>query len=123
MKHKFYLSLDDNELKSLQALISDESNTLNNLFENFINIQDQDAYVKHHVYLSLSDISGFNIDDFDNNSDLKIDLGLSMYHKKALKNYFQKIVKELNSINIITVKECEGLIKVNDCLKLVKSKI
>lgn len=124
MKHKIYLSLTDNDIETLKTLIATrESDNLNLLFKLLIDKEDKDEYIKHNVYLALSDISGFGTDDFIDDSDLKLDLGLSLYHKRALKNYFQKIVAELSSLKIITVKECEDLKKVSDCLKLVKSKI
>jgi hypothetical protein len=124
MKHKIYLSLSDNDLEKLKALAhSSEQSDLGSMFKLLINKDDKDEYIKHNVYLSLSDISGFDPDDFNDKSDLKLDLGLSLYHKRALKNYFQKIVTDLGSTKLITVKECEELKKVNDCTKLVKSKI
>lgn len=124
MKHKIYLSLTDKDIETLKTLVSArESDNLNSLFKLLIDKEDKDEYIKHNVYLALSDISGFSPDDFNDNSDLKLDLGLSLYHKRALKNYFQKIVYDLGSQKMISVKECEDLKKVNDCLKLVKSKI
>uniref|UniRef100_UPI00404A0F3F hypothetical protein n=1 Tax=Flavobacterium sp. TaxID=239 RepID=UPI00404A0F3F len=124
MKHKIYLSLTDSDIEALKALVSaNESNNLNSLFKLLIEKKDKDEYIKHNVYLSLSDISGFEIDDFNDNSDLELDLGLRLYHKRALKNYFQKIVTDLNFVKTISVKECEDLKKVSDCLKLVKSKV
>lgn len=124
MKHKIYLLLTDNDIKVLKILaLASESTHLTSLFKLLIDKEDKDKYIKHNVYLALSDISGFETDDFNDNSDLKLDLGLSLYHKRALKNYFQKIARDLNSVKIITVKECEDLKKVSDCLKLVKSKV
>lgn len=124
MKHKIYLSLNDSDIETLKTLVlASESNNLNSLLKLLIDKEDKDEYIKHNVYLSLSDISGFEIDDFNDNSDLKLDLGLSLYHKRALKNYFQKIVTDLSSVRTISVKECEDLKKVSDCLKLVKSKV
>lgn len=124
MKHKIYLSLTDNDIEELKSLVfASESKNLNSLFKLIIDKEDKDEYIKHNVYLALSDLSGFEPDDFNENSDLKLDLGLSNYHKRALKNYFQKILTNLNSSKIITLKECEDLKTVNDCLKLLKSKI
>lgn len=124
MKHKIYLSLNDSDIETLKTLVlASESDNLNSLFKLLIDKEDKDGYIKHNVYLSLSDISGFKIDDFNDYSDLKFDLGLSLYHKRALKNSFQKIVTDLNSVKTISVKECEDLKKVSDCLKLVKSKV
>lgn len=124
MKHKIYLSLTDNDIQDLKTLIlASESDNLNSIFKLLIDKDDKHEYIRHKVYLALSDISGFEVDDFNDNSDLKLDLGLSLYHKRALKNYFQKIVTDLNSIKTISVKECESLKKVNDCLKLINSKV
>ncbi|AEE48797.1 hypothetical protein [Haliscomenobacter hydrossis] len=124
MNHKIYLSLTDNDIEVLKTLLStSQSENLNLLLKLFIDKEDKDEYIRHKVYLSLSDLSGFEPDDFNDNSDLNLDLGLKQYHKKSLKNYFQRIVKDLKSVKIITVKECEALNDVNDCLKLVKSKI
>lgn len=124
MKQKIYLTLTDSDIEALKTLVlTSESNNFNSLFKLLIDKENKDEYIKHYVYLALSDISDFEIDEFDDNSDLKLDLGLSLYHKRALKNYFQKIVTDLNSVKTITVKECEDLKKVSDCLKLVKSKV
>jgi hypothetical protein len=124
MKHKIYLSLSDYDLEKLKALVhTSEQSDLSSMFKLLINKDNKDKYIKHNVYLSLSDISGVDTDDFNDNSDLKIDLGLSLYHKRALKNYFQKIVTDLDSTNLITVLECEELKKVSDCTELVKKKV
>ena len=124
MKHKIYLSLTDSDMETLKTIVEEsDSANLNSLFKLLIDKQDKDEYIKHNVYLSLSDISGFGTDAFNDNSDLKLDLGLSLYHKRALKNYFKKIVNDLGSLEIITVKECEDLKKVEDCINLIKSKI
>lgn len=124
MKHKIYLSLTENDIGKLKALVETNGRSkLTSLVRLLVDKKDKDKYIKHHVYLALSDISGLDPDDFSDMSDLKLNLGLSLYHKRALKNYFQRIVKNLNSVKLITVKECEDLKKVSDCLKLVKSKI
>ena len=118
------MCIRDSEVETLKALVEKkESKELNSLFSMLVDRKDSDQYIRHYVYLSLSDISGFSPDLFNDNSDLRFDLGLGLYHKRALKNYFQKIVSDLNSTRIITVKECEDLKKVRDCLKLIKSKI
>lgn len=124
MKHKIYLSLSDKDIEKLKAIIeARESDSLNILFKLLIDKDDKDKYIKHNVYMALSDLSGFEIGKFNDNSDLKLDLGLSLYHKRALKNYFQNIVTDLGAVKIVSVKECEELKKVSDCLKLVKAKI
>jgi hypothetical protein len=124
MKYKIYLSLNDNDIEALKTLVlASESGNLSSQFKLLIDKENKNEYIKHNVYLALSDISGFETDDFNDTSDLKLDLGLTLYHKRALKNYFQKIVTDLNSVKYITVKECEELKIVSDCLNLVKSKI
>jgi hypothetical protein len=124
MKHKIYLSLTDEDLEKLRALVdARESDDLNDLIKMLIEKEDKDKYIRHHVYLALSDISGFEPEKIKDDSDLKFDLGLGLYHKRALKSYFQNIVSALHSEKIITVAECENLKKVKDCLKLVNSKI
>ncbi|HSI76515.1 MAG TPA: hypothetical protein VK957_11480 [Lunatimonas sp.] len=124
MKHKVYLSLTDEDLEKLKAFAeSGESDELSAMIKLLTDKKDKAQYIAHQVYLALSDISGFEPDKFNDESDLKYDLGLSLYHKRALKNYFQNIVTELNSDKTITIPECENLKKVKDCLTLVKSKI
>ena len=124
MNQNIYLSLLDIELDKLKTLL--EYSPTHDLDENLKlppGKENQDEYIHFYVYKSLADISGFKPSDFNDNSDLKSELGLSLYHKRALKNYFQKIIEDLGSSKIILVKECENLAKVSDCIKLVKSKI
>ena len=124
MKQKIYLSLSDNELDKLKTLLDNSSsNELGSILNLPPGKENQEEYIRFYVYKSLADLSGFKTTDFNDKSDLKSDLGLSLYHKRALKNYFQKIVTDLGSSKIILVKECENLVKVNDCIKLLKSKI
>jgi len=124
MKHKVYLSLTDEDLEKLKAIgESGESDDLSSLIKLLTDKEDKNKYIAHQVYLALSDISGFEPEKFNDDSDLKYDLGLSLYHKRALKNYFQNIATALDSDKTITVSECEKLIKVKDCLNLVKSKV
>ncbi len=124
MKHKVYLSLTDEDIEKLRAIVeTGKSDELSSLVKLLTDKEDKAKYIEHHVYLALSDISGFEPDKFNDESDLKYDLGLSLYHKRALKNYFQHIVTELDSDKSITVSECEKLKNVKDCINLVKSKI
>ncbi|WP_407498453.1 MULTISPECIES: hypothetical protein [Elizabethkingia] len=124
MKQKIYLSLTDNDIKVLKAFVETKgSDDLKSLLKLQIEKEDQDSYIRHNAYLALSDMSGFKTEDFNDNSHLTYDLGLRLYHKRALKNYFQKIVNDLKSAKLITVKECENLEKVKDCLELIKSKL
>ena len=124
MNQNIYLSLTDIELNKLKTLLENSpAHDLNEILKLPPGKENQEEYIHFYVYKSLSDISGFKTSDFNDNSDLKSDLGLSLYHKRALKNYFQKIVEDLDSSKIILVKECENLVKVSDCIKLVKSRI
>jgi hypothetical protein len=124
MEQKIYLSLNDNEKNALFNLISDaNSDLLNSLLSHIHGTENTDVFIRHRVYFSLSHLSGKEISDFDDNSNLDTDLKLFQYHKRALKNYFQRIVHELNSNKFITTRECENLKKVSDCIVLVKSKV
>jgi hypothetical protein len=124
MKHRVYLTLTDTEIESLKNLLKSSTNSnLNSLVKLQIEKENKDEYIQHNVYLALSDISGIPTDEISNSNDLKLDLGLSLYHKKALKSYFQNIVNALNSTKKISVTECSDLKKVIDCIKLVKSKV
>ena len=124
MKRKIYLSVTDSDIDQLKTFLPTlKSDNLNSLFNLLIEKEDVDEYIRHYTYLALSDMSGFEPNDFEDNSDLKFDLGLSLYQKRALKNYFQKVTNDLGSQKNITVKECEDLKKVIDCLKLIKSKL
>ncbi|WP_025142842.1 hypothetical protein [Pedobacter jeongneungensis] len=124
MKRKIYLSVTDSDIDQLKTFLPAlKSENLNSLFNLLIEKENVDEYIRHYTYLALSDMSGFEPNDFKDNSDLKFDLGLSLYQKRALKNYFQKVTNDLGSQKNITVKECEDLKKVIDCLKLIKSKL
>jgi len=124
MKHNIHLSVSEQDLDKLKdfanSVASEELKALINLL---INKENSEDYIRYHVYLALSDISGFDTDAFNDKSDLKFDLGLGLYHKRALKNYFQKIVDDLKPGKAVLVSECEALKKVGDCLTLVKSKV
>lgn len=124
MKQKIILSLDNLELEKFRKLVqSSNLEDLNKLVKLVVQKNDPDSYIKRKVYEALSDLSGFEIDFIKDSHKLKGDLGLTNYHKKSLKTYFQRIVKELGSSKIVTVTECEKLEKVTECLKLIKSKI
>src|SRR3954464_4507843 len=90
---------------------------------------DKDEFIKHHVFLALSDISGIEIREIikaqedGNDQDLKFDLGLSIYHKKSLKTYFDNILSELESQKTVSIRECQELEKVSDCMQLINSKL
>lgn len=124
MKQKILFSLDPDELLQLRELLQ-KSNLagMQELVDLVVDKENPDDYIKRKVFEALSDLSGFDIEDINENQKLKTDLGLSLYHKRSLKSYFQKIVKDLKSDKIIKVKECENLRTVKDCIVLVKSKV
>lgn len=122
-RSKIHLSLTESDMMLLKDIVTKRSpDNLNSLLELLVEKEDEDEYIRYNVYLALSDISGYSIDDFEDDTNLKSGLGLSLYHKKALKNYFQSIADDLGFSKVITVRECEELKKVSDCLTLVKSK-
>ncbi len=124
MKQKIVLSLSKSELSEFRFLVnSSQNDDLKKLVTLLVDRDNPDEYIKRKVYEALSDLSGFDIDEINDSQKLKSDLGLTTYHKKALKGYFLKILSDLGSDKNITVKECEELEKVSDCLKLLKSKI
>lgn len=124
MAHKITLLLEDGDVKSLLNFAKTlPASTLKTQIEVQVNLVSKNQYVRHHVYLALADLSGYDYSHIKDTQTLKADLGLGLYHKRALKNYFQKIITDLNSNNIITVKECEDLAKVSDCMTLVTSKL
>jgi hypothetical protein len=124
MKQKIILSLNNAELEVFRELVKNSNlEDLNKLVNLVVQKDDPDSFIKRKVYEALSDLSGFGIDFIKESHKLKSDLGLTNYHKKSLKTYFQRIVKELDSDKIVSVTECEKLEKVTECLELVKSKI
>lgn len=124
MKYKISLLLDEDDINLLiEFSNTTDSVNLKSQIVSQASLIKSDEYIKHHVYLALADISGKDYSFISDEKSLKTDLGLSLYHKRSLKNYFQKIVSDLNSNKIITVKECEDLIAVKNCLTLVKSKV
>jgi hypothetical protein len=124
MKHKIYLSLTDAEYKTLKSMVQSSTfDKSNNLILQFPAKENKDDYIKLQVYSVLSDFSRCDPNKFNDSSDLKQDLGLALYHKQALKNSFQNIIQHFRLDGYLTVKECEGLVKVGDCIKLIKSKL
>ncbi|KQC31339.1 hypothetical protein [Flagellimonas eckloniae] len=124
MKQKILFSLDADELLELRELLQ-KSNLagMQELVDLVVDKGNPDDYIKRKVFEALSDLSGFDIEDINESQNLKLDLGLSLYHKRSLKSYFQKIVKDLKSDKVVKVKECERLGTVKDCIVLVKSKV
>lgn len=125
MNQKVTLFLNESELLELRNFINDESNSqnLNNQIQLSIERNNLEDFVKRKVFEELSSLSGFEIQDIKESQNLKDDLGLRIYHKKALKIPFQRIVWNLNSSGIITVSECASLVTVINCINLIKSKL
>lgn len=124
MGKKITLLYEDNDLPLLQNLVQGAaSDTLKKSLAVALGIAAPQDAIKHKAYAALSDISGYDIATINDEQDLTADLGLSSYHKKALKNYFNRILEELGSQNTVTIGECQALKKVKDCTKLIKSKL
>lgn len=124
MKQKIILALNKEELNKFEQIIVNSGiSELSELVTLVISKDNPEKYIDRKVKEALSDLSGFEIEFIKETHNLKTDLGLTNYHKKSLKIYFQRIVEDLNSKKIVTVQECEKLTKVSDCIKLIKSKI
>ncbi len=124
MNQKIHLSLNEEELAKFRSLIDQSKiKSLQKLVSTVVDKEDQGAFIKRRVFEALSDLSGVDIAKIKVSDRLKNDLGLTFYHKKALKTYFQNILKELGLDRTITISECENLIKVEDCITLVTSKL
>jgi hypothetical protein len=54
--------------------------------------------------------------------DLRYDVGLTTYHKQALKAPFNDIIKKLKYTGHITVEECDALVTIKDCVQLITIK-
>ncbi|CAM1353527.1 MULTISPECIES: hypothetical protein [Tenacibaculum] len=124
MKQRILLSFDSQELKEFKTVINNSNNqTLQNLVKLVTERQDTDEFIKRKVFEALSDLSNCDIDEIKVDQNLKNHLGLTIYHKKSLKTYFQRIINELNANAIISVRECEILTNVSTCIQLIKSKL
>lgn len=123
MSSKVYMQLSEEDLELLSSLIKEsKSKSLSESFSKTTNRFDEDGYIRYHTFLALSYLSGYNINSFDENSDLKFDLGLTVYQKRALTNAFQGIVKAMHYTKNIFPSECEKLTTVGSCIILIKSK-
>ncbi|TSE04005.1 hypothetical protein [Aquimarina algiphila] len=124
MKQKIILTFNKEELNKFEEALGNSGiNKLSELVTLVISKDNPEKYITRKVKEALSDLSGFEIEFITLSHNLKTDLGLTNYHKKSLKFYFQRIVKDLDSKKAVTVQECEKLTKVSDCIKLIKSKI
>lgn len=117
------MQLGEEDLELLSSLVKEsQSKSLSESFSKTTNRVDEDGYIRYHTFLALSYLSGYNINSFNENSDLKFDLGLTLYQKRALTNAFQGIVKTLQYSRSIYPTECENLTTVRSCIILIKSK-
>lgn len=117
------MQLGEEDLELLSSLVKEsQSKSLSESFSKTTNRVDEDGYIRYHTFLALSYLSGYNINSFNENSDLKFDLGLTLYQKRALTNAFQGIVNTLQYSRSIYPTECENLTTVRSCIILIKSK-
>lgn len=124
MKQKIILSLNEDELNQFRSFVKESQiKELIELVKLVTEKDDADAFIKRRVFEVLSDRSGIEIESLNESLELKNDLGLTLYHKKSLKIPFQRIVSEMKSTKIITVRECEKLQIVSNCISLIRSKI
>ena len=121
---KIVLTFNQSELEEFSGLIeSSQIEELKRVVRLVISKDHPKEYIERKVLEALSDLSGFEIDKIKPSQDLRFDLGLTLYHKKSLKTYFQRVLKDLGSNGSIMVSECEKLKQVKDCITLVNSKI
>ncbi len=124
MANKLMLHYEDSDLPKLKEFMNGQvSSILQDSFKAAIGAAATEDVVRYKVFTVLANISGYDISTINDQQDLSLNLGLSLYHKKALKIPFNEILAELSSPNTITIGECQVLKKVKDCLKLVNSKL
>ena len=120
MKHKITLHLEDEEIKALENLIQGApSGQLKTILQQAIERQDKKKLVRKKVVEVIAEISGFDVGDINRSKQLKNDLGMGKYHRRALKAAFQKITEETGNPKEIKVKDCESLETVDDCIHLL----
>jgi hypothetical protein len=124
MNKQIYLALSEQQSLQLREMLATNTdiNTLQPLIQQ-LNTTNSDEFIRSQVIAALAHMSGKMASSIKDTHDLTIELGLTMYHKRALKLPFQRILANLNGTAVITLKECEKLKKVSDCIKLVKGKI
>ena len=120
MKHKITLHLEDGELKALEDLLQQSpSSELKTVLERVLAQQDQKKLVQKRVTEVIAEISGFDPEQISRSTHLKNDLGMTKYHRRALKAAFQKIAEKSGNSKEIKVAACENLATVDDCIKLI----
>jgi len=83
----------------------------------------KEQYIKHQVFIILSTIGSKKYEELNEDQNLKYDLHLTIYHKRALKGSFEDILKEMGSSKTISYVDCEKLEKVSDCIALLRGKL
>ena len=120
MKHKITLHLEDGELNALKDLLQKApSGELKAILQRVLEQQDKKKMVQKRVTEVIAEISGFDPDQINRSSELKKDLGMTKYHRRALKAAFQKIAERSGNSKEIKVAECENLGTIDDCIKLI----
>lgn len=124
MPRKIVITVEETDIPMLQVFINDQgSEVLQSSFTAAIGEAARDDVIRYKVFVALSDLSGYDISYISEGQDLALNLGLTLYQKRALKSYFNTILQELGGSANVSVRECEQLMKVRDCLNLVKSKL
>jgi enoyl-[acyl-carrier-protein] reductase (NADH) len=96
---------------------------MKNLFDKMRARIKQEQYIKHHVFIVLSTMGSKRYEELNEDQNLKYDLHLTIYHKRALKSSFENILKEFGSSKTITYDDCEKFEKVSDCIALLRGKL
>ena len=89
--------------------------------------EDLNKWVMSQVIEALSDLSGIDANKITNDQrkrdqDLELDLGLNRFYKRSLKGYFDNILEEMGSSEVIQASQCETLETINDCTNLLMAK-
>lgn len=120
MKHKITLNLEEGELKALEEILQKSpSEELKKILHEVLEQRDKKKLVLKKVTEVIGEISGFEPEQITRTSQLKKDLGMGKYHRRALKAAFQKIADQTGSGKEIKVMDCENLATVNDCIQLL----
>jgi hypothetical protein len=128
---KWTLEFEENEVEPLVAVLDHgakcngyqyDKDIINIILEKTKKTIKNEKYIKHHVFLTLANFGSKKYNEISETDDLRLNLNLTMYSQRALRTPFQKILEELNSQNRISVKECDDLTTVADCVSLIRSK-
>jgi len=128
---KWTLEFEENEVEPLVAVLDHgakcngfqyDNDIINIILEKTKRTIKNEKYIKHHVFLILANSGSKKYDEISEKDDLRLNLNLAVYRQRSLRSPFQKILEELNSQNKISVKECDNLVTVSDCISLIRSK-